>query len=343
MGSGSDAVLLGMGNPLLDISAKVDAAFLDKYGLEPANAILAEEKHQPMYADLSTKPGVVYIAGGATQNSIRVAQALLTKGGKKNSTAYLGAVGKDEYAAKMKAACAEDGVNATYMEVDQPTGTCGVCVVDKDRSLVANLSAANEYKISHTEANWSIVEKAQFIYSAGFFITVAPDAMKKVWEHCAAEKKTYCLNLAAPFILQVPPFKKVVNEAIPYVDYLFGNETEAVEFAKSEGWDTTDVAEIARKLSLFPSADGKPSRTVVFTQGTSPTIIAKDGKSNEFPIEKLPAEKVVDTNGAGDAYVGGFLSELVKGSPMADCHEKGAYAAKIIVQQDGCTFPEGGL
>lgn len=38
-----------MGNPLLDISAVVDSDFLAKYGLKANDAILAEEKHKPMY------------------------------------------------------------------------------------------------------------------------------------------------------------------------------------------------------------------------------------------------------------------------------------------------------
>lgn len=35
-------------------------------------------------------------------------------------------------------------------QVDEsaPTGTCGVCVKDGERSLVANLGAANNYKVS---------------------------------------------------------------------------------------------------------------------------------------------------------------------------------------------------
>lgn len=44
----SEGILLGCGNPLLDISANVDEAFLIKYGLKPDDAILAEEKHTPM-------------------------------------------------------------------------------------------------------------------------------------------------------------------------------------------------------------------------------------------------------------------------------------------------------
>ena len=40
--------------------------------------------------------------------------------------------------------------------------------------------------------------------------------------------------------------------AMPYMDFLFGNETEARAFAESEGWTTTDVAEIALKVSHLP-------------------------------------------------------------------------------------------
>lgn len=38
-------------------------------------------------------------------------------------------------------------------------------------------------------------------------------------------------------------------EALPYVDFLFGNENEATTFAESENWDTKDIAEIALKVS----------------------------------------------------------------------------------------------
>merc|ERR1711865_628521 len=70
-------VLLGMGNPLLDISAVVDQKFLDKWDLKMNNAILAEPKHVEMYKELVDKFQVEYVAGGATQNSIRVAQWML--------------------------------------------------------------------------------------------------------------------------------------------------------------------------------------------------------------------------------------------------------------------------
>ena len=48
---------------------------------------------------------------------------------------------------------------------------------------------------------------------------------------------------------QVPPFKKTLLDAMPYIDFLFGNETEARAFADSENWGTQDIPEIALKVA----------------------------------------------------------------------------------------------
>lgn len=326
-----------MGNPLLDISAKVDQAMLDKYGLKAGNAILCEDKHKPLYEELAKMENVEYIAGGATQNSIRVAQWMLQQSG---ATTYMGCIGKDDFGNKMKEAVAKDGVYCPYLiDESTPTGTCAVCVVDLERSLCANLSAANNYKVEHLKEpeHMALLEKAQVVYSAGFFITVCPDAIEICAKHCHEKGKTYCLNLSAPFIMEVPPFKAVLTKTMPYVDILFGNETEALTFAKTEGWSETSVADIAKKISEMPK-EGKP-RTVVITQGADPTIVATKGEVTEYPIVALPKHKLVDTNGAGDAFVGGFLSGLVNEKGIPYCCSAGAYAASVIVQRSGCTFP----
>ena len=41
------------------------------------------------------------------------------------------------------------------------------------------------------------------VYSAGFFITVSPASIMAVAQHCAEHDKIYCMNLSAPFIMQV--------------------------------------------------------------------------------------------------------------------------------------------
>ncbi|KAG4959554.1 hypothetical protein JHK87_036187 [Glycine soja] len=332
-----DGVLLGMCNPLLDISAVVDDAFLQKYGIKLNDAILAEDKHKPMYEELANNPNVEYIAGGATQNSIRVAQWMLQAPG---ATSYIGCIGKDKFGEEMKKKCTLDGVKVNYYEIDNtPTGTCAVCVVGGERSLVANLSAANCYKSEHLTRpeNWALVEKAKYFYISGFFLTVSPDSIQLVAEHAAANNKFFMMNLSAPFICEF--FKDALNKVLPYMDYVFGNETEARTFSKAQGWETDNVEEIALKISQLPKASETHKRITVITQGADPVCVAEDGKVKIYPVIPLPKEKLVDTNGAGDAFVGGFLSQLVKHKPVEECIRAGCYAANVIIQRPGCTYP----
>jgi adenosine kinase len=282
---------------------------------------------------------VEYIAGGATQNSIRVAQWMLQKEG---ATAYMGCVGEDKFSTQMRASCEADGVKTNYMvDASTPTGTCAVIVKDGERSLCAALNAANNYKASHLDepSNFALVEQAKFYYMAGFFMTVSPESIMRVAKHACENKKTFMMNLSAPFLMQVPPFLATLMEALPYVDILFGNESEALTFAESQQWDTKDIKEIALKISAMPVAEGKPSRTVVITQGCDPTVVARDGSATEYAVIPLAKEDLVDTNGAGDAFVGGFISQLVQGSDVAKCCAAGNYAANKIIQESGCKCP----
>ncbi|CAN7075464.1 unnamed protein product [Brassica oleracea var. botrytis] len=363
-----DGILLGMGNPLLDVSAVVDQEFLNKYDIKLNNAILAEDKHLPMYDEMSEKFTVEYIAGGATQNSIKVAQWMLQIPG---ATSYIGSIGKDKYGEAMKKDATAAGVNVHYHEDESAgTGTCGVCVVggerpvsisclsllaSKDfllgscidvcflfflRSLIANLSAANCYKVEHLKKpeNWALVEKAKFYYIAGFFLTVSPESIQLVREHAAANNKVFTMNLSAPFICEF--FKDVQVKCLPYMDYVFGNETEARTFSRVHGWETDDVEQIAIKISQLPKATGTYKRTTVITQGADPVVVAEDGKVKKYPVIPLPKEKLVDTNGAGDAFVGGFLSQLVHGKAIEECVRAGCYASNVVIQRSGCTYPE---
>lgn len=339
----AQGVILGMGNPLLDISATVSEDILTKYGLEDNNAILAEEKHTPLYGELAALDTVTYVAGGATQNSIRVAHWMLQTPG---ATSYFGAIGDDDFGKTMSSCCSNDGVNVQYfVNSEVPTGTCAVLITGKNRSLVANLSAANTYPKTHLieKEQWSVVEKASIFYTAGFFLTVSPDSMVTVGEHASAQGKTMCFNLSAPFLMQVPPFFEAMKRVLRYVDICFGNEIEAATLSEAMGWDTKDLKVVATKLAQYEKETVRP-RTVIFTQGASSAIVVVADSTrvwsvNEYPVIPIKADDIVDTNGAGDAFVGGFLAGLARGIPIVDCVGYGNYAANVVIQQSGCAFP----
>ena len=58
--------------------------------------------------------------------------------------------------------------------------------------------------------------------------------------------------------MEVPPFKACLMETIPNADFVFGNENEARTFAKTEGWETEDVAVIAEKVRFPPLSSSAP-------------------------------------------------------------------------------------
>ncbi|XP_075697969.1 adenosine kinase isoform X3 [Rhinoderma darwinii] len=352
----SENLLFGMGNPLLDICAVVDKDFLDKYGLKANDQILAEEKHKEfsdnlemphrsrspteMFEELVKRFNVDYHAGGSTQNSVKVAQWMIQKPYK--VATFFGCIGKDKFGEILKKKTEEANVDAHYYEQsEQPTGTCAACITGDSRSLVANLAAANCYdKAKHLDLkeNWQLVEKAKVYYIAGFFLTVSPESILKVATQSSENNKIFSMNLSAPFISQF--FKEPLMKVMPYVDILFGNETEAATFAKEQGFETDDIKEIARKTQALPKINTKRPRIVVFTQGHEDTIMATADEVVSFPVLEIDQSKIVDTNGAGDAFVGGFLSQLVSDKPSEECIRAGHYSANVVIRRAGCTFPE---
>lgn len=331
-------ILMGMGNPLLDISAEVGQDVLDKYNVELDSAILAESSHMPIYEDLIKNHNAGFIAGGATQNSIRIAQWMLKSSGIENASAFMGCVGTDDYAKTLQDCATKDGVLTHYMKDDTtPTGTCAVLVKDGERSLIANLAAANNFKPSHLETAESraIYETAKIYYIAGFFLTVSVESLVIVAEHALANDKTFCLNLSAPFIIDF--FGDQVATALEYADYLFCNESEAAAYAKKHDLGE-DLKEVALKIAESPKKNKKRPRVVVFTQGSTATIVASEGVVKEYAVEPLSKELLVDTNGAGDAFVGGFLSELVQSKSTEECVTAGHWSARYIIQQPGTTI-----
>lgn len=333
----SEGAIFGMGNPLLDISANVPDEFLEKYGLKKNLACLAEEKHIPLYKEMVEKFEIEHSAGGATQNTIRIAQWML---GGKGHTTFVGCVGKDDDAATLRKCAEQAGVKVAYLEDSgTPTGVCAALITGDERTLVANISAANNYKIDHLESEdiWKLVEQAKIFYISGFFLTVSPPSAMKVAQHASAKSdKTFAMNLAAPFICEF--FKEPLMAASQYWDYIFGNETEAEAFAKANDFGTTDIKEIALKTAALPKANEK-ARIVVFTQGAGNTIVCTEGKITEYPVHALTKEEIIDTNGAGDAFVAGFLAKLSIGCNIQECVKAGHWAASLIIRRSGVTVP----
>ncbi|XP_071829550.1 uncharacterized protein [Apostichopus japonicus] len=346
-----ESVIVAIGNALLDITASGSKELLDRpvmfiaamytvlYGLNANNSIMAEEEHLPLFEELSNNNcPVVYSPGGGSQNTIRMAQWILAE---PKSCVFFGCIGRDKFGQIIQQQMEELGVHANYLlEEDHPTGTCASIVTGNERSLVANLAAANCYKKDHLmkAENWNHVEKSKLIYVAGFHLTVAPDAIVALGRHAAEKNKIFSFNLSAPYLCE--DCMDQILSVMPFVDYLFGNETDFASFGKEQNMGTEDLKEIALKAAVLRKENTKRQRTVIITRGHLPTLVAYDGVVTEYPVKAVNEEDIVDTNGAGDCFVGGFLSQLVQGKDIKDCILIANYCASYIIQKSGVTFDE---
>lgn len=59
----------------------------------------------------------------------------------------------------------------------------------------------------------------------------------------------------------------------------------------------------------------------------------------DFPSKYIEPENIIDTNGAGDSFSGGFLSQFIKGKSLEESMMAGHWAASIIIQKRGCQIP----
>jgi len=95
-----------------------------------------------------------------------------------------------------------------------------------------------------------------------------------------------------------------------------------------------------KTISELPKANPKRPRTVIFTYGPHPVLIYSEGKILKFPVLQIEKSAIVDTNGAGDAFLGGFLAGLLQEKPLEDCVKAGLYAARHILQVSGTQYTQ---
>lgn len=97
-------------------------------------------------------------------------------------------------------------------------------------------------------------------------------------------------------------------------------------------------------MAALPKANKARPRTVIITQGTDPTVVAigKEGAEAElkqFPVHAIGKDKINDTNGAGDAFAGGFVAGIVQGKDLETSVDMGQWLAKLSIQELGPSYP----
>lgn len=203
---------------------------------------------------------------------------------------------------------------------------------------MTTLEAAEKFEQSHLASLAPILESAKVIYTSGFFLTHGISSALEIAEKANATGKTFVLNFSAPFIPQF--FGTQLDQLLPYTDVVIGNESEAEAWAsanisKLPSPDVKDYPAIARTIAKLPKHTATP-RIVIITHGAESTVWVSSANLEDVkvhPVTALSDAEIVDTNGAGDAFAGGFLGAIVTGKTVPEAVEVGHKMGAMCVGQ----------
>jgi ribokinase len=215
------------------------------------------------------------------------------------SVAFLGRVGDDGFGGPLVRSLADKGVDTTLVKEvpDSSTGAAFITVTPDGENAITVAPGANRRLTTEDveEASGSIGESRILVAQ----MEVPPEVVLGAVEVAAESGTRALVNLAPPF--------EVPRALLEKLDPLVINEHEAA-FLLGERVEGVDGALDAapKLLSLGPGS-------VVVTLGEDGAVFSDGGSAQHLTA---PRVKVVDTTGAGDAFVGALAAMLADDAPL---------------------------
>jgi ribokinase len=232
--------------------------------------------------------------------------------------AFLGRVGDDEFGEPLVRALEEKGIDTSLVErvSGVSTGAAFITVTPDGENAITVAPGANR---SLTPEDVDAASEA--IGDARVLVAQMEIPVETVLRAVglAAEMGTRALVNLAP-IFEVP------RKLLERLDPLVVNEHEAAFLLESEveGVDGA-LSAVPRLLSLGP-------RSAVITVGEAGAVFASGESTGHLPAPKVD---VVDTTGAGDAFVGALAVQLARGTPLEEAVAYAVRAGAAAVTKEG--------
>ncbi len=169
---------------------------------------------------------------------------------------------------------------------------------------------------ANTDVDPDFAQRLQPIWSAADIVVMSLEVPTATVAHVAASGGRTLINAA--------PMTTLESVTIEAADPLVVNESEArllLHAAPDEPFDVLATALLERG-----------ARSVVVTLGGNGAIVADASGAESIPAYDVP---VVDTTGAGDAFVGAVAAELARGNHLRSAVRFGTAMAALSIQRHG--------
>jgi 2-dehydro-3-deoxygluconokinase len=275
--------------------------------------------------------------GGDTLNTALYMARLLGPG----QVGYVTRLGDDPYSAAMRAAWEAEGIDCELVET--VTGaTVGLYAIDTDaggeRSFTYWRGEAPAREL-FTRGNWQTrseaMGRAALVYNSGITLAVLPPEGRDRLIAAAAVAKAGGAMVAID-----PNFRPRLwpaPEAAEWIARAYAAASITLTSAEEERTLFPD----ARPAPPWPHiADAGCAETVAKT-GAAGAVVAAGGTVSDTP--GLPAGRVVDTTGAGDAFNAAYLAARLTGAPPAEAARRGCALGARVVAHRGAIIPRAAM
>jgi len=237
-------------------------------------------------------------------------------------TLMLGKVGKDVLSDFALSSLQESGVDITGISTSQKssTGSASIWVNAQGQNSIVIYPGAN----GEVDEDF-IIQHEKFFDDASWLLTQFEVPPKSIFLTLKLAKKHGLKTVMDP-----APAREVGNNDIwELVDYLLPNEIELRELTHTEN--------ILKAIRILKSRGVKE---VVVKLGKQGAGYEDKGIFNLFPA--VPVEQVVDTTGAGDCFIAGFLYGMLQQEDIAQAIQVANLTASYSIQRKGAaiSFPK---
>lgn len=230
---------------------------------------------------------------------------------------FVGALGKDEAGEKLKAAMREFGVDVSHVAtIDGAASGHAIINVDRngDNTIVVFAGANNQVPVSE---------------AANFRLGDIAVAQLEIPLDVARHYLRLARRLGATTVLNPSPATDLAAGLLPDVDVIVLNETETSQLSSVEVVDAGSALAGAR--GIIEQGVG----IVVATLGGDGAVVVTRNKA--FHVPGIRAT-VVDSQGAGDIFLGVFAARLLGGAMPEEAAAAANFYAGHAVRHHGSAY-----
>ena len=307
--------ILGIGNAIIDVLAKVDDDFLIKRNFIKGSMKLINKSE---FEDLKKNIKIEKIvAGGSVANTMAGIAHL------KGNSSFIGKINSDNFGEMYRKSLQDINVNFSYLEKNEDLSTGASIILitpDSERTMCTYLGISSH--LSANDINENNIINHELIFLEGYLWDKG--ISEKMFKHAISISKKNKIKIAMSLsdIFCVTRHKQDFYNLLKNdLDILIGNENE--------------INELANKKNLLDSINQlkKLNKLIVITRSENGSMAIKNNEIINCNSTKV--NKVLDLTGAGDLFAAGFLKEYLDNSDIKKCLETGSILASKVIQKIG--------